>query len=320
MREQKRIAIEQIQALKAQLDLREIAAQFTDLRGGREQYGPCPRCGGVDRFHVQQHMFHCRQCFGPEIGGRHDVFDFAQFVGLARGFSDAYQVVAGWANTIPSPVRPTFSPEVEVSYATPRWQARVRQEVIHCSRRLLVEQGSQGRDYLAQRGLTPATWELAKLGLAYRKDATGQAGWAISVPWLYQGKVTALQYRFLAPQGQRYMRFGYDHYYGETLLYTLPPKPQTDAIVVVEGELNALSIYQATAYDAVSFGSQNMTQQTLQALRNHIQDYERVCVWADEESVTTAVLQALEGRGEGIVASGDANEMLQQGQLQQVLA
>jgi len=42
-------------------------------------------------------------------------------------------------------------------------------------------------------------------------------------------------------------------------------------------------------------------------------------VWADEENVTTTILQALEGRAEGIVSIGDANEMLQQGRLQQIL-
>ena len=87
MDERLRISNETLQQLKQAIDLREIAAQYTTLQGYNEKYGPCPRCGGEDRFHVQQQMFFCRQCYSLERGrGRHDAFEFAIFLGLAGGF------------------------------------------------------------------------------------------------------------------------------------------------------------------------------------------------------------------------------------------
>ena len=36
-----------------------VAEQFTHLRGSSEKYGPCPRCGGDDRFHCTDEWFSC---------------------------------------------------------------------------------------------------------------------------------------------------------------------------------------------------------------------------------------------------------------------
>ena len=42
----------------------EIARRGIKLRGRVERVGPCPRCGGVDRFgiNVRKQVFNCRQC------------------------------------------------------------------------------------------------------------------------------------------------------------------------------------------------------------------------------------------------------------------
>jgi hypothetical protein len=44
------------QAIKAATDLLALAGRYTRLTrwSAHEQAGPCPRCGGVDRFHVHQ--------------------------------------------------------------------------------------------------------------------------------------------------------------------------------------------------------------------------------------------------------------------------
>jgi phage/plasmid primase-like uncharacterized protein len=47
---------------------RELERRSIRLRGAIERVGPCPKCGGDDRFsiHVQKQVFNCRGC---EVGG-----------------------------------------------------------------------------------------------------------------------------------------------------------------------------------------------------------------------------------------------------------
>lgn len=314
------IAPDQIQMLKQRLDLREIAAQYTTLRGGREQVGPCPRCGGVDRFHCQADRYFCRQCQPPETGkGRHDVFSFAEFVGLAHGFREAYAVACGWANTmtVASPCHPT--PTISKAPAPPDWSMRIDQEMERCAQRLASPQGQLGRAYLAQRRITPETIRTAHLGLAWRMDATGHKGWAIALPWMYADLITAIQYRFIEPQAQRYTRFSYAKYRGETILYTLTRK-DTDTVIITEGEFNALALWQATPYDAVSFGSENMTMKTRTALQQVGQTYPQCMIWADKPAVAQTIADTIDRPACLITSHQDANEWLQQGQLSAFIA
>ena len=182
-----------IQNLKRRVDLRVIAAQFTQLHGGREQVGPCPRCGGVDRFHCQADQYFCRQCQPPEAGkGRHDVFSFAEFVGLAHGFREAYTVVCDWANAVPVVSQPTRMQPDQPQPAPAHWQTRLDQEVQRCQQRLSGSQGHPGRTYLAGRQIAPETIRAAHLGMALRMDAEGQK----VGPLPYLGSMLASRRRF----------------------------------------------------------------------------------------------------------------------------
>lgn len=68
--------------LKNSVDLRHLASQYTALRGregAREWYGPCPKCGGKDRFHVTQTGFFCSYCHGKR-SLKHDAIEFIEWV------------------------------------------------------------------------------------------------------------------------------------------------------------------------------------------------------------------------------------------------
>ena len=91
-------------------------------------------------------------------------------------------------------------------------------------------------------------------------------------------------------------------------------------MILVEGEFNALSLWQATPFDTVSFGSENLTLKTLSALRQVEQTYQQVFVWADKPAVTQTVADALQRRAVLIQSDQDANEWLQQGQLGEFVA
>jgi hypothetical protein len=59
----------------------EIARRGIKLkRQGKEQIGPCPRCGGDDRFsvHIEKNVWHCRNCKTDKDCG--DVIGFAQWM------------------------------------------------------------------------------------------------------------------------------------------------------------------------------------------------------------------------------------------------
>jgi hypothetical protein len=317
-----RLPAETIKQLKDSIDLRELASQFTELRGGREQYGPCPRCGGIDRFHVDKSRFFCRNCLPPESGGgNHDVLDFLVFVKRAPNFKAAYEQLTGLMPSLPSPVRPrSVRSKPSINYATPAWQSHVRQEITAGHTLLCAESGALGQAYLTRRGLLPQTWHMAQLGLTARIDAEGRKGWAIAIPWQYQGVFTAIQYRFLDERAQRYTRYQYAGYYGETVLFTLPSKGSSH-LVICEGEINALSVWQASAYDSISIGSQCMAPHTLEALRRYVADYKQIQIWTDEWQVATRLVEAFSGRGEVLTnPDGDANELLQQDRLAQLFA
>lgn len=55
----------------------ELARRGIKLRGTIDQCGPCPKCGGEDRFsiNIQKQVFHCRVC---GVGG--DVIKLVEYL------------------------------------------------------------------------------------------------------------------------------------------------------------------------------------------------------------------------------------------------
>jgi hypothetical protein len=55
----------------------EIARRGIKLKGGKDRCGPCPVCGGDDRFSINtvKQVFNCRQC-----GGKGDVIELVRFL------------------------------------------------------------------------------------------------------------------------------------------------------------------------------------------------------------------------------------------------
>jgi hypothetical protein len=86
-------AIGQAQAI----NLADIAGErgFVLKRSGHELVGPCPLCGGVDRFavNVTKGLYHCRDC---GVGGR-GAIAFVRWLDDA-GFRDAVETLTGGRN------------------------------------------------------------------------------------------------------------------------------------------------------------------------------------------------------------------------------
>src|SRR5262245_63659032 len=69
----------------------EIARRGIKLKGTVDQCGPCPRCGGRDRFSInlRKQVFFCRGC---RVGG--DVISMVQWLD-DRTFTQAVEILTG---------------------------------------------------------------------------------------------------------------------------------------------------------------------------------------------------------------------------------
>src|SRR5262249_3138121 len=82
----------------------ELARRGVKLKGKTNRYGPCPRCGGTDRFAIntRKGLWNCRGCKSKNIKG--DVIGLVQFLD-GCGFGEAIK------RLISSPMERTASPE-----------------------------------------------------------------------------------------------------------------------------------------------------------------------------------------------------------------
>lgn len=298
------------------VDLCDLAGHYTSLRrvSSRELAGPCPRCGGDDRFRVRSDWWFCRQCH-PRRG---DAIDLVLFLGLARSFRDAVNYLHGGvaATTFTKP-----APAQSEAWRSETWQRAAQSETNAAIARLAGREGEPGRAYLRRRGLEPAAWRRYELGLVTIKERA-----AIAIPWRRpNGAITAIQYRFL--EGEGGARFAARAGSSRRGLYGINLLQGHDVLVVTEGELNAVSLWQAVGdlVDCVSIGSESALAQleTVREAREIAARYRFVLAWLDDPARARAAREALVPSANvwpirSPVDDGhklDANEMLQAGVL-----
>lgn len=141
---------------------------ITNLRHhGVEWTGPCPICGGDDRFGVntRKGMFLCRKC-----GGKGDAIGLVQFV-MGLDFPGALEWLCGPAQQISPEERARRDKRDAENAARKEAEAAAyRKRAIADAKRIwdagLPAEGSLVRDYLALRGITAAA--LPKLPMCLR--------------------------------------------------------------------------------------------------------------------------------------------------------
>lgn len=321
--------IDQTQIARArQVDLLRLVEPDTTLihiantRGG-EYAGPCPFCGGVDRFHVvpEAGKWYCRQC-APRGG---DAIDYVQRrEHLAFQAAVAYLTGHTAAVGMRTRVRPIARPASSPNWTQSAWQQTAHALVQGAEVTLADEAaGAAARAYLAQRGLCPATWQTWRMGCCQAwQSARREMLPAITLPWFgADGALQAVQHRHFGPGIAQRERFG-QKAGGRRLLFGLPLLAGRPTLIVTEGELNAVSCWQvAQAWaDVVSIGSQENACQAgvLEALLRAALPYRQVIVWLDERERALALVDyiALCNRTAVWSADGlDANDLLQRGLL-----
>jgi len=239
--------------LLAEIEQDTRLKRTSSSRGGQYN-GPCPWCGGLDRFRVQPHygaygFFACNQCrrSGTAI----------DYLMLRRGFSKQHALATvGWKpkdGRILSETIPHYAQQSRPGWEEPpeQWQRAATAFYQACQRALWSERGKPALDYLRWRGLSDETICKAALGYhpgQWRAPASqwGRTTWlaqGIVIPWLIEGGIWRLTIRDtrVTEGNKRYLQVSGGSnglYLAQSLLLNRP------AVVLTEGEFDALSIVQ----------------------------------------------------------------------------
>lgn len=217
---------------------------------GGEWSGPCPFCGGRDRFRVwpKTGRYWCRGC--GKAG------DSIQYLRDGRGlsFHDACKVVGRTPSlraSAPRPAPPVWTPRHREAQSE-TWLKQARVFIDQAIENLWTPSGAAVRQWLhTEKGLSEATIKRAMLGYVSRDLYASRAAWGLPadekkvwlpaglvIPLLQGGSVQRLRIRRTEDTGPRYV-----------VVSGSSSAPMTwsqdkGAVVVVESELDGLLLYQ----------------------------------------------------------------------------
>lgn len=325
----------------------KLAARDIDLLALAQRYGvvlhrhgadgelagpcPCPGCtSDHNGFHIstRRNRWKCYTCH------REQWYDAAELVKICEGlnFPDAIQWLTGDSTAAPR-IAKRAQPVQQQPERAKVWSADERNRAAGSLEQWqgLLWNGSaageRARSYLEERGLDDATVLNFRLGCT---AGTKQYPAAITIPWYAGGQLVCIRYRYLEPQdGNRYGLWGSP---GNRLYGHHANVDPADTVVIVEGEVNALSIWQVahhTRLHVLSTGTQ-VDRVSEAAVRAIAARYSTVIIWADEPAVSAKLQQQVAGQARGMVGAMhspvqdgvklDANALLQRGELGGILS
>jgi len=297
----------------------------------RDEYeGPCPKCQGTDRFTVKPDGWFCRQCrpIDPKHGW-HDALDYVMWMqGLS--VSAAVEQLTGEKlrnNQMMQTKQtdPNYAPAPKEKQRSATWQADAQKKV-DAAHTHLMEDETVGAEYLLGRGLQLDAWQAFGIGFTthYNPDRKAEMP-AICLPWVGRDGLMAVRYRFLAPgQGRKITALRDSQFqsvlFGRQALLGCAEKHRT--LVLCEGEINAMSIWQAqheAALDVLSLGSESA--KLTPAMVDYANRFARVIVWMDKPEVVRELMAVIPGAyGVSSPKGKDANDLLRDGLLGGFLA
>lgn len=349
--------------IKDGVNILDVARSYTALRelGAGEYHGPCPICkAGDDRFWVTpRDRSWGSRCTSHKQGG--DVIDLVSLVeGITLG--EAARRLSG--AELPKTDRRPLTPDRKETARGPegtepdQWLA---ERVPAWAGDLINSPDAEGaRRYLVDRGLGPGTWRAFSLGfrLASLPFTEGKIkAPAVVIPWFWRTRgawrVHGVRYRFLETHkytdvngreretkiggrgSVRGLVFGLQSLpdYGELPAdYGKAPIQGKRTLVICEGEINAMSIWQTfdgAPVDVLSLGSQG--QGVPDGIAKLAALYRSVILWLDEPdqaarksaglpksyALRSPVVDLGDGKGKG---PKDANDCMASGWLSPLLA
>jgi DNA primase len=226
--------------------------KFVATTGGGEYAGPCPICGGVDRFRVHPtgNTWFCRGCGDQHW---HDVTDF-----IARRdgctIKEAYQklMVGSFTKSLVASksMKNYEQPHYGCRQPDEEWREKAEKIMQICQDNLRSSSGFKALQYLRDgRGLKDSTIDLFQLGYSTGFDFEGlNVPRGIVIPYQVFGKLWSLKIRLPKEEGGRYLwvRGG-----GGTAIYNVDSLLYQPGGMICEGEFNAMIIAQE-AGDCIS--------------------------------------------------------------------
>ncbi len=262
----------------------------------------CPLCGAKGKAVVWNNTLFLNCCQGNK---RHSAIDLVM-LRFSVDFQTAIGILSGRFAGL-KPVAPTNSTEPAQTADKPPFDAEYWSNALRKAQTALRPTAEAGQ-YLLSRGLQPETWSAFGLGAGTRQ---GQP--ALFIPWYNQaGELVAGRYRLLkAPDKQsRYYWWKNSDVQGN--LWGWHSHQGRDAVILVEGEINALSLYQVCGdwLDVLSTGSENyhLTKSNIRQIGR----YTHVFGWADKP----ATIKGWAGKISSLIpissnlVGGDANDLL----------
>ena len=217
-----------------------------------EYAGPCPGCGGDDRFHVNLRKrgghggFMCRYCWPAEEKGWGDEIDYLRhFKGMSFHAAKTHLGEAPQVNGLLSHVNTRY--RATAGFKSESWQSLAREVADSACEQILTPEGQACLDYLHLRGFTDETIRKARLGFDTRwSPKAGQKVPCITIPWYADGKywkITCRDIRMNCPPDHRYFSLSGSTnqglYFGDVL------KARRGFVAfLVEDEFSALAIAQ----------------------------------------------------------------------------
>ena len=303
--------------VKRSVRLADVVRRYVALDS--TDHGPCPFCEtGHDRFFIHKggERCGCRRC---EYNG-----DVLAFVAKIENVSlpDAAMII--WGGVPPHSQEialrgGTVNKEVEQvqEWKGSKWQLKAKRAIEYYSS-LIAPDTCRAWEFLSKRGIEKQTASTFSLGYDPKRYCakTKRERPAIAIPWMdANGVVPAIQYRFIDDEGKdaRYtLQKG-----SQRLLFGYQCFTKNRALVVTEGELNAMSVWQsANEYvDVLSVGPAETSEPRkwlVTVLKAH--SYDRVLLWFDENTSAAKCAAVIQGPKVEIVSHRDkidANEVLQ---------
>lgn len=249
------------------IDLLAVIGNDTTLRrvastNGGEFAGPCPFCQGVDRFRVQPNhpggkgLWYCRGC-GEERW--HDAIDYVRRRdGLSfREACDRLGVIVQQARATTRRNPPKAKPTVKQEATLPTWDTAAALAVVEeCEAALWADAGAKARKWLTARGLADDTLRHWRLGYSAGQEAHGLfVPRGIVIPCFVGKSLWYIKVRRPVPPlpGRKYKHVKG----GRPALYGLDFLSGKDAVVICEGEFDAMLLWQEAGdlVDTVAVGS-----------------------------------------------------------------
>lgn len=318
--------------LNTAVDLRDLAALHTTLHkhAAGELAGPCPKCGGTDRFHVKADWWYCNQCYHYDNGEPHDAIAFIRWLDGCDFVTACQKLGSG---DLPAATHRREAEHKPKAWRGDDWQRKQKRTAREAIARLATDAGQPGRDYLTGRGLRRETWEAFKVGfITWRRRGWPAARPGVVIPWVIGGHITALKIRFTDTTGaEREQRYDSPAGGEQTLFGTPLAGSHWDTLILCEGELNAMSLWQTVQdighgdhVDVLSFGAEGGAKSGL--VVDLARKYRRVVVWVDQGDKARDLAGTIGGDVLALQSPEidgkkyDANDALQAGLLADVLA